>query len=25
MGLLYLSPRDLIYHVKIPLEPELKV
>ena len=24
MGLLYLSPRDLIYHVKIPLYPELK-
>jgi len=24
MGLLYLSPRDLKYHVKIPLEPLLK-
>jgi len=24
MGLLYLSPRDIIYHVKIPLEVELK-
>jgi len=25
MGLLYLSPRDLKYHVKIPLDPELKI
>ncbi len=24
MGVLYLSPRDIKYHVKIPLDPELK-
>jgi hypothetical protein len=24
MGLLYVSPRDLKYHVKIPLDPALK-